>query len=188
MDTNVTSGEPTTESTETGDQDNQTTGQEPTASETQQVTDSGSTETDSADGQAEGESTTSGSQEKDPAKESLLADLRKERDRRQALQAEVDQLKADTTAATQVKDELTAVQAKYDRLESFLSAVGGPISKALDSRSFTEKLFGTDTEIDQLVSDWHKSNPSAVSSALAGSANPATGAPSINDLLRAAAK
>lgn len=94
-----------------------------------------------------------------------------------------------TTKLQSTTDELTALQTQYSRLESFLSAVGGPLSKALDSKSFTTKLFESDTEIDTLVKEWYAANPSATSTALGSSAAaPAQKGPSINELLRAAAK
>jgi len=119
-------------------------------------------------------------------KEALLSDLHKERSARKELKAQVEQL---TQAASEV-EEITAVrdavQTKYDRLEAFLVAVGGPLSKALDSKSFTKDLFESDTSIEDLVDAWNKNNPSHTSSALgapAGEGNPST---SINDLLRMA--
>ena len=189
MATKNTQRDAATESTETGDQDNQTTGQESTASETQQVTDSGSTEDTSASEQAEGSSTTTAQQDTDSNKSQLLADLHKERGIRKDLQTQVEQLQATLDSQSASSDELTALQGKYDRLESFLSKVGGPISKALDSRSFTKSLFESDEDIEKLVKDWHAANPTATASALGNNgASTSSGKPDISALLRAAAK
>lgn len=120
-------------------------------------------------------------------KESLLSDLHKERTTRKSLQAEVEKLKADVAEATSAKEQNDALQKRYERLESFLSSVGGPISKALDSRSFTTQLFESDTDIKELVDKWNSDNPTATSKAL-GSGNGATSSKnSLNDLFRAAA-
>lgn len=128
-------------------------------------------------------------------KESLLADLKGERDRRKALTEKVESLTTELTslkeskasAATLAADH-KALQAKYSRLESFLSAAGGPISQALDSRSFTKDLFESDTDVAELVTKWNKSHPSATSSALSNAASAGKSSTSINDLLRAAAR
>ena len=84
-----------------------------------------------------------------------------------------------------IKEERDTLQSRYDRLEQFLLASGGALSKALDSRSFTKDLFESDKDISELVENWHKSNPSATGSALSGNSQDAN-SPSFNDLLRAA--
>lgn len=86
-------------------------------------------------------------------------------------------------------EALETLQTRYDRLEAFLQAAGGPLSKALDSRSFTRSLFETDDDIKDIVKAWQAANPSTTAEAL-GSGGAAPGAPkkSMNDLLRAAAK
>lgn len=184
-------GDPATGTAETAGQEPNTTGQESTVSGTQQVTGSSSTE-----GQATtppepdiSDSTNTSTEEPSFNKEALLSDLHKERNQRKSLQAQVETLTSESAASQQSLSDLSEVQGKYDRLESFLTSVGGPLSKALDSKSFSEKLFGTDTDITELVAEWHKSNPSATSTALgSGSASPATKQAQINDLIRAAAK
>lgn len=118
-------------------------------------------------------------------KESLLADLHKERSTRKALKEEVAKLTADVANFKEVESERDALQAKYNRLEEFLLTVGGDISKALDSRSFTKDLFESDKGIKEIVESWNKANPSAVGSALSGSSQ-SNGKPTMNDLLRAA--
>lgn len=93
-----------------------------------------------------------------------------------------------TAELTSTKDELTALQGKYTRLEEFLTKLGGPLSRALDSKSFTTSLFETDTDVAELVTKWHQDNPSATRTALGGtSAEPGKGS-DINALLRAALK
>lgn len=110
---------------------------------------------------------------------------------------EIAELRAKSATVTKLEEELEkrpttealeTLQTRYDRLEAFLTEVGGPLSKALDSRTFTRDLFETDKDIAQLVKDWHKANPSATSSALgSGAAAPADKKPNPNDLIRAAA-
>lgn len=113
-------------------------------------------------------------------------------------QAELKQLKGNQPKIAELEtkvQELTAkaestdaVQAKYDRLESFLTKVGGPLSKALDSRSFTAALFESDEDVDDIVTKWHKDNPSATSSALQSGAGSTQASKGMSELLRAAAK
>ena len=104
-------------------------------------------------------------------------------------QAKVQELEAKVQELSDKATSAETIQAKYDRLEEFLTKVGGPISRALDSRSFSEKLFNSDADVAELVSDWHKTNPSATSSALGSmAAAPGGGKVDINELLRAAAK
>lgn len=122
------------------------------------------------------------------AKAPLLADLQKERKAAKASKDRVTELEAQVTELAPVKETLDAVQARYDRLEAFLVEVGGPLSKALDSRSFTRDLFDSDKDISEIVKQWHKDNPSATAAALgSGSARPASKGPNMNELLRAAA-
>lgn len=83
-------------------------------------------------------------------------------------------------------EALETLQTRYDRLEEFVLAVG--LGKALDSRTFTKSLFESDTDVAQLVKDWHKSNPTATSSALRGTAGEETSSKhDPNELLRIAA-
>ena len=111
---------------------------------------------------------------------------------------ELKQLRPSATKVAELETKVTeletkaemadTVQAKYDRLESFLSAIGGPISKALDSKSFTTALFESDTDVAELVTKWHKDNPSATSSALQSGSGQTASAKDMNALLRQAAK
>jgi len=85
-------------------------------------------------------------------------------------------------------EALETLQTRYDRLEAFLQAAGGPLSKALDSRSFTKALFESDKDVSEIAKDWHKANPSATATALASAAaEPGKGKVDPNVLLRAAA-
>ena len=170
-------GDPATDSTETVDQEatGKSTGETP------------QDKTESQTQPEEGAEVTEDNQ-KDPAKQALLADLHKERDSRKALQAQVEKLTADLDTATKATDQLTAVQRKYDRLEEFLSKMGGPLGKALDSKSFTAKLFDSDDDIEDLVKSWHKDNPSATTVALSSEGAATDKKPSMNDLLRSAVK
>lgn len=104
---------------------------------------------------------------------------------------------AQSVKATKLEEELNArptqealdtLQTRYDRLEAFLTAAGGPIGKALDSRTFTRDLFESDTDITALVKDWHKANPTATSQALSSAAGgESSDKKSPNELLRIAA-
>lgn len=97
------------------------------------------------------------------------------------------QLEADL-AARPTTEAMETLQNRYDRLEAFLVAAGGPLGKALDSRTFTKDLFESDTDIKDLVKQWHRDNPSATSEALrTGPAGDAKGKLDPNALLRAAA-
>lgn len=93
-----------------------------------------------------------------------------------------------TAELTSVKAELTSTQAKYGRLESFLTSLGGPIGKALDSKTFSTALFESDTDITELVTKWHKDNPSATSAALGAGAGATGSSKDMNKLLRTAAQ
>ena len=177
------SSDSTTGSTETDDQSN--------TDQQGQTTD----ETSGQDGQQDQsqEDATGDSpkqdDKKDPAKQALLADLHKERKSLKAANTELTALKTQVAELAPVKETLDAVQAKYDRLEAFLQAAGGPLGKALDSRTFTKDLFETDKDIADIVKDWNKANPTATSTALgSAAAAPAAKAPNMNDLLRSAIK
>lgn len=110
---------------------------------------------------------------------------------------ELAELRAQSKKATTLETELAArpttealetLQTRYDRLEAFLQAAGGPLSKALDSRTFTKSLFETDEDIEDIVKAWKKNNPSATAQALGASSAAGGGkSPDINAALRAAA-
>lgn len=126
----------------------------------------------------------------------LVKTLAAQKEELRTLKASAEQSKDKTTAdlatataeLTSTKDELTAIQAKYTRLEEFLTKLGGPLSRALDSKSFTTSLFETDTDVAELVTQWHRDNPSATRTALGGTSSEPGKGNSINELLRAAIK
>lgn len=114
-----------------------------------------------------------------------------------AQKTELAELRAKSKAVTQLEEDLKkrpttealeTLQTRYDRLETFLQAAGGPLGKALDSRSFTRDLFETDKDISDLVKEWHRKNPTATSTALgSGAGDTGKGKIDPNALLRAAA-
>lgn len=176
MSTENPSSESTTETTETVDPTTETTAPAETAG-----AETPGTETATPDEQ--------GTQQPDPAKASLLADLHKERSDRKSAQARVTELETRIAELESVQETLDAVQSKYNRLEQFLAEVGGPLSRALDSRSFTTALFETDADIKDIVAKWHRDNPTATSEALGGGIGPRTSqTPTMSDLIRAASK
>lgn len=120
-------------------------------------------------------------------KEGLLADLHKERSMRKQLRDKCADLETKLSSLTEVETALQTTQRRYDRLEQFLLQCGGDVSKILDSRSFTHKLFESDTSVEDLVSEWKKHNPTKTSSALGGSGS-AEAKPTFNEILRAASK
>lgn len=103
-------------------------------------------------------------------------------------QTKVTELETQVTELTAKAESADAIQAKYDRLEAFLTSLGGPVSKALDSRSFSKALFESDQDINDLVAKWHRDNPSATSSALNSGAGSELSTTDMNKLLRSAAK
>jgi hypothetical protein len=110
---------------------------------------------------------------------------------------ELAEARAQAARATQLETELAArptqealdtLQNRYDRLEAFLQAAGGDISKALDSRTFTQRLFESEDKMEDIVKDWNKTHPSATSTALASAAaQGGSGKVDPNELLRIAA-
>lgn len=123
---------------------------------------------------------------------------REENKKTSGLKTELAEANARAAKAAQLEEELNkrptqealdTLQTRYDRLEGFLQAVGGPLSKALDSRSFTRDLFESDKDIQELVREWNTANPSATSAALSsGGGQTNDGKPNMNDILRSAAK
>jgi len=111
--------------------------------------------------------------------------------------SEIAELRAKSADVTKLEEELNkrpttealeTLQTRYERLEGFLQAVGGPLARALDSRSFTRDLFETDKDIEDLVKAWNRANPTATSSALgSAAADPGKGKMDPNTLLRIAA-
>lgn len=125
--------------------------------------------------------------QRSPQHEALLKDLVKERKSRQALQAKLAELESNQSEAAKQAEAFAALQVKYDRLEAFLTAMGGEVSELLDSRKFSAALFDPETKIESLVEDWRKAHPTVATKALsASSSNGEKDEPSMNDLLRAA--
>lgn len=133
------------------------------------------------------EAHTSSKEEPTFNKEGLLADLHKERSMRKQLRDKCAALETKLSSLTEVETTLQTTQHRYDRLEQFLLQCGGEVSKILDSRTFTQKLFESDTSVEDLVSEWKKHNPTKTSSALGGSGS-AEAKPTFNEILRAASK
>jgi len=112
--------------------------------------------------------------------------------------AELAELRAKSSKLTELEAEiekrpsaeaLETLQTRYDRLEGFLNALDGPISRILDSRTYSKRLLETDESIEDIVKDWHKANPSTTSQALGSKgAGPTKSSPTMNEILRAARK
>ena len=133
------------------------------------------------------EAHTSSKEEPTFNKEGLLADLHKERSMRKQLRDKCAALETKLSSLIEVETTLQTTQHRYDRLEQFLLQCGGDVSKILDSRTFTQKLFESDTSVEDLVSEWKKHNPTKTTSALGGSGS-AEAKPTFNEILRAASK
>lgn len=112
--------------------------------------------------------------------------------------SEITELRAKSAQVTKLEEDLSkrptseaveTLQTRYDRLEQFLQTAGGPLGKALDSRTFTKALFETTEDITEIVKKWNAANPSVTSTALgAAGATPASKSPDMNALLRSALK
>lgn len=125
----------------------------------------------------------------------LVTTLNRLKSETAAQKTELTELRAKSKQVTQLEEDLKkrptpealeTLQTRYDRLEAFLQAAGGPLGKALDSRSFTRDLFETDKDIEDLVKAWHRSNPTATSTALGSAGETGKAKVNPNDLLRAA--
>lgn len=164
--------------------ENETGSTEDTSGQEQQDQQQATTEDSSANGSQQ-QSTTDEPQvvSKDaklPDDHPVVKQLKSDKDKLAKANAELAELRAKSADSTKLEEELAkrptqealdTLQTRYDRLEAFLVAAGGPIGRALDSRTFTRDLFETDKDIDALVKDWHKNNPSATSTALGGGAS-----------------
>jgi hypothetical protein len=126
----------------------------------------------------------------------LVKTLATQKDKLKTTQTELTEARAQAARVTQLEDDLKArptteavetLQKRNDRLEEFLVNVGGPLSSALDSRTFTRDLFESDKPVADIVKDFLKKNPSATSQALSSAAaGDGKGKADINALLRAA--
>lgn len=118
---------------------------------------------------------------------SVLADLVKERKRRQELQQQVDKLSTDLAEALKDKDKLDSLTKRHTRLEALLTAEGSQFAELLDSRKFTTKLYETEDDVNTILQDWLKTQPkTAIDTALQASSSSSTGA-KLGDILRAIA-
>lgn len=156
--------------TETESSDSTTEPAEMAETETEGTNEAADETSDQAEDDAQSEKTDDANAA--AAKRALLADLHKERREAKAAKARVAELEAQVAELAPAKETADAVQTRYDRLEAFLLAVGGPVSEALDSRSLTTKLFETDDDISSIVKDWQKANPSATTQALGSKTTP----------------
>ncbi len=127
----------------------------------------------------------------------LVKTLAKQKQDLAAAKTALAEANAKAAKATQLEEELgkrpttealETLQTRYDRLEAFLSKAGGPLAKALDSRTFTQKLFETEDDIDGIVKDWHAANPSETSVALSSQGGTGKQKVSFNEIVRAAAR
>lgn len=119
---------------------------------------------------------------------SVLADLVKERKRRQELQHQVGKLSTDLAEALKDKDKLNSLSKRHTRLEALLTAEGSQFAELLDSKKFTSKLYETEDDVNVILQDWLKTqSKTAIDTALqASSAGSSTGA-KLGDILRAIA-
>lgn len=173
-----------TETTETGSTSTEATTTE-TGSVATQTTDTTATETEQVTEPVVNDETQL------PDTHPLVKTLATQKDELKQLRAagaRVSELETQVTELTAKVESAEGVQAKYDRLEAFLTSLGGPISKALDSKSFSVALFESDTDVKDLVAQWHKDNPSATSAALASGPGKESTSKNMSDLLRAAAR
>lgn len=132
-----------------------------------------------------------------PETHPLVKSLAAMKDKQKTAATELAEARAQAAKTTELetqlgerptKEAIETLQTRYDRLEGFLSAVGGPLARALDSRTFTRDLFETDKDIEDLVKAWNKSNPSATSQALSSQSTETSGGKmDPNKLLRIAA-
>lgn len=178
-----------TEATSTETTETESTSTEATATETgstaTQTTDTTATETEQVTEPVVNDETQL------PDTHPLVKTLATQKDELKQLRAagtKVTELETQVAELTTKAEAANAIQAKYDRLEAFLTSLGGPVSKALDSRSFSKALFESDTDIKDLVVQWHKDNPSATSSALQSGAGDTGSTKDMNALLRSAAR
>lgn len=153
--------------------------------------------TPEAGGNGEAQQVTIDDSTKLPDTHPLVKTLAKQKQDLAAAKTALAEANAGSAKATKLEEELNArptqealdtLQTRYDRLEAFLTAAGGPIGKALDSRTFTRDLFESDKDITALVKDWHKANPTTTSQALSSAAGgEGSDKKSPNELLRIAA-
>ncbi|AXH48577.2 scaffolding protein [Microbacterium phage Sansa] len=189
MATTDTSSDSTTSQDETSTEDNTNTDEQATDETSGQAADGDNTaeQDDESSDDGQDEQKPAPKPKSDPAKQALQRDLSSERKAHKASKDKVSELETQVAELTPKAELAEAWEAKYTRLESFLQALPGSVGKALDSMSFTKRLFESEDKIEDIIKDWNKANPSATSQALgAGAGDPSKKGPSMNDILRAA--
>lgn len=187
MATTPGSVESTTDTSNTGTSTESTTGTEPTGQQTS---------TEETSGQETPKPVVIDKDTKLPDDHPLVTTLATQKTKLAAQVTELNEARAQAAKATKLEEQLaarpttealTALQTRYDRLEEFLQQAGGPLGKALDSRTFTRDLFESDKSVADLVKEWNRANPSATSVALASAAaTPGKAKADPNELIRAA--
>ncbi|WZB39005.1 scaffolding protein [Microbacterium phage Shamu] len=189
MATTDTSSDSTTSQDETSTEDNTNTEEQATEETSGQAADGDNTaeQDDESSDDGQDEQKPAPKPKSDPAKQALQRDLSSERKAHKASKDKVSELETQVAELTPKAELAEAWEAKYTRLEAFLQALPGSVGKALDSMSFTKRLFESEDKIEDIIKDWNKANPSATSQALgAGAGDPSKKGPSMNDILRAA--
>ncbi|UDG78964.1 scaffolding protein [Microbacterium phage Saratos] len=189
MATTDTSSDSTTSQDETSTEDNTNTDEQATEETSGQAADGDNTaeQDDESSDDGQDEQKPAPKPKSDPAKQALQRDLSSERKAHKASKDKVSELETQVAELTPKAELAEAWEAKYTRLEAFLQALPGSVGKALDSMSFTKRLFESEDKIEDIIKDWNKANPSATSQALgAGAGDPSKKGPSMNDILRAA--
>ncbi|WNN93806.1 scaffolding protein [Microbacterium phage Zenitsu] len=190
MATTDTSSDSTTSQDETSTEDNTNTDEQATDETSGQAADGDNTaeqDDESSNDDGQDEQKPAPKPKSDPAKQALQRDLSSERKAHKASKDKVSELETQVAELTPKAELAEAWEAKYTRLEAFLQALPGSVGKALDSMSFTKRLFESEDKIEDIIKDWNKANPSATSQALgAGAGDPSKKGPSMNDILRAA--
>lgn len=189
MATTDTSSDSTTSQDETSTEDNTNTDEQATDETSGQAADGDNTaeQDDESSDDGQDEQKPAPKPKSDPAKQALQRDLSSERKAHKASKDKVSELETQVAELTPKAELAEAWEAKYTRLEAFLQALPGSVGKALDSMSFTKRLFESEDKIEDIIKDWNKANPSATSQALgAGAGDPSKKGPSMNEILRAA--
>lgn len=170
---------------------------EETSGQEQQGQQAAGTPEAGANGEQQQASTTVDDSTQLPETHPLVKTLAKQKQDLQAAKTALAEANAQAAKVTQLEEELgkrpttealETLQTRYDRLEAFLTKAGGPLAKALDSRTFTRQLFETSDDIDGIVKAWHQANPSETSVALGSAGEAGKGKVSFNDAVRAAAR
>lgn len=156
----------------------------------------GTTPETGANGEPQQTGTTPSEPAKLPDDHPLVKTLAANKQKLSSQNTEIAELRAKSAQVTKLEQELNdrptkeaveTLQTRYDRLEAFLQAAGGPLAQALDSRTFTKDLFESDKDVEDLAKEWHRTHPTATSAALGGGAGEGGGGKvDPNKLIRAA--